>query len=174
MDDVGMLKVLQDEPFVALKERDLIETLKETMQSPPPKPFQKDHITWLPHVAFKHGLYKQTQIVIFPWDQLQDCVQGEHNNLEFPCKFTRTKEHKLCNPPNTLTHLRTNFMLLVIRWWNKQHNIWSMLVFVLHFYFGLNFWCVLFWFFIFGIVNHIANVGNVGCHIILYSFQSPF
>ncbi len=34
MDDVGMLKVLQDEPFVALKERDLIETLKETVQSP--------------------------------------------------------------------------------------------------------------------------------------------
>jgi hypothetical protein len=31
-----------------------------------------------------------------------------------------------------------------------------MLVFVLHFYFGLNFQFVLFWFFIFGIVNHIA------------------
>jgi hypothetical protein len=31
-----------------------------------------------------------------------------------------------------------------------------MLVFVLHFCFGLNFQCVLFWFFIFGIVNHIA------------------
>jgi hypothetical protein len=31
-----------------------------------------------------------------------------------------------------------------------------MLIFVLHFYFGLNFEYVLFWFFIFGIVNHIA------------------
>jgi hypothetical protein len=31
-----------------------------------------------------------------------------------------------------------------------------MLVFVLHFYIGLNFQCVLFWFFIFGIVNHIT------------------
>jgi len=29
MDDVGILKILQDEPFVALKERDLIETLKD-------------------------------------------------------------------------------------------------------------------------------------------------
>jgi hypothetical protein len=36
VDDVGIPEILQDEPFVALKERDLIETLKETVQSPPP------------------------------------------------------------------------------------------------------------------------------------------
>ncbi len=31
MDDVGIPKILQNEPFVALKERDIIETLKETV-----------------------------------------------------------------------------------------------------------------------------------------------
>jgi hypothetical protein len=31
MDDVRILEILQDEPFVASKERDLIETLKKTM-----------------------------------------------------------------------------------------------------------------------------------------------
>jgi hypothetical protein len=36
MDDVRISKILQDEPFVVSKERDLIEALKETVQSPPP------------------------------------------------------------------------------------------------------------------------------------------
>jgi hypothetical protein len=39
MDDVGISEILQDEPFVVSNERDLIEVLKETMQSPPPGPF---------------------------------------------------------------------------------------------------------------------------------------
>ncbi len=39
VDDVGILKILQDEPFVASKEKDLIEALKESMQSPPLGPF---------------------------------------------------------------------------------------------------------------------------------------
>jgi hypothetical protein len=39
VDDVGIPKILQNELFVVLKERDLIEVLKETMQSPPPRPF---------------------------------------------------------------------------------------------------------------------------------------
>jgi len=41
--DVRILKILQNEPFDASKERDLIEALKEKMQSPPLGPFQKDH-----------------------------------------------------------------------------------------------------------------------------------
>jgi hypothetical protein len=57
MDDVGISKILENEPFVALKERDLIEALKETMQSTPHGPFQKDHITWLLHVTFGHSFY---------------------------------------------------------------------------------------------------------------------
>jgi hypothetical protein len=58
MDDVKISKILQDEPFVASKERDLIEALKETVQSPPPGPFQKDHITWLLKVTYGKSLYK--------------------------------------------------------------------------------------------------------------------
>ncbi len=68
VDDVGILEILQDEPFVALKKRDLIEALKEAMQSPPPEPSQKDHITWLPYVTFGHDLYKQIEITVIPWD----------------------------------------------------------------------------------------------------------
>jgi hypothetical protein len=52
VDDVGILEILQGEPFVVLKERDLIKALNEIMQSPPLRLFQKDHITWLHHVTF--------------------------------------------------------------------------------------------------------------------------
>jgi len=51
-----------------LKKRDLIEALKEAMHSPPPKPSQKDHITWLLYVTFGHDLYKQNEIAVIPWD----------------------------------------------------------------------------------------------------------
>jgi hypothetical protein len=68
MDDVRILKILHNEPFVVLKERDLIEALKETVQSPLPRPFQKDHIIWLPHLTSRHNLYKQIEIVVIPWD----------------------------------------------------------------------------------------------------------
>jgi hypothetical protein len=66
--DVRISEILQDEPFVASKERDLIEALKEIVQSPPLGPFEKDHITWLPHVTFGHSLYKQVEIVVIPRD----------------------------------------------------------------------------------------------------------
>jgi hypothetical protein len=35
VDDARILKILQNEPFVVLKETYLIETLNEIMQSPP-------------------------------------------------------------------------------------------------------------------------------------------
>jgi hypothetical protein len=150
VNDVGIPKILQDEPFVASKERGLIRALKETMQSPLLRPFEKDHITWLLHVTFRHGLYKHIEIAVIPWDQLEDFVQGEQKNPKFPCKFTRTKEHKLCNPSNTLTHPRTNSMSLVI----VEHLIYVNIC--LQFCFDLTFQCVSFWFFNFGIINHIA------------------
>jgi hypothetical protein len=39
VDDAGIQKILQNEPFVVLKERDLIEVLKEIVQSPALGPF---------------------------------------------------------------------------------------------------------------------------------------
>ncbi len=74
VDDVGFLEILQSEPFVVSKERDLVEGLKETLQSPPPEPYMKDHITWLFHVTFGHGLYKHIEIALIPWDWLEHFV----------------------------------------------------------------------------------------------------
>jgi hypothetical protein len=37
----------------------------------------------LPVVTFGHDNYKQTEIAVIPWDQLEHFVQGEQNNLDF-------------------------------------------------------------------------------------------
>jgi hypothetical protein len=47
------------------------------MQSPPPRPFQKHDIKWVPHVTTKDGPYNHTEITVIPWDWLEDFVQGE-------------------------------------------------------------------------------------------------
>lgn len=74
---VGIPEILQNLPIVASKERDLIQTLKEIMKSPPFKLFQMHDIKWIPHVTTKHGLYNHTKIVVVRWDQLEDFVQKE-------------------------------------------------------------------------------------------------
>jgi hypothetical protein len=42
--DVVGTETLENEPFLAPRERDLLQALKETLQSPPPRPFQKHDI----------------------------------------------------------------------------------------------------------------------------------
>jgi hypothetical protein len=66
--DVVGIETLQTEPFLASREKDLIQTLKEIVQSPPLEPFQKHDINWLPHVTIGHDNYNHTEIVIVPWD----------------------------------------------------------------------------------------------------------
>jgi hypothetical protein len=77
VDVVGIPEILPNLPFVALKERDWIQTSKEIVQSPPFRPFQKHDIKWIPHVTTKHALYNHTKIVVVPWDRLKDFVQKE-------------------------------------------------------------------------------------------------
>ncbi len=66
--DVVSTKMLQNEPFVTSKERDLIQALKEIVQFLPLGPFQKHDIKWLLHVTTEHGLYNHIEIVVIPWD----------------------------------------------------------------------------------------------------------
>jgi hypothetical protein len=55
-----------------------------------------------------------------------------------------------------------------------KQKILFMLVFVLQFCFGLNFRCVLFWFFIFGIINHIAILGMLVVTLYYTPSNLPF
>jgi hypothetical protein len=78
VDDLRTANILQHEPFVALKARDLIEALKKHCNH-----LLLDHSRGtISHGCFMlhlntYDLYNQTKIVIIPWDQLEHFVQGE-------------------------------------------------------------------------------------------------
>ncbi len=104
-DDGGIPEVFEDTPLLRSKEANLLQALKAIMQETPPRPFQRFDIMGLPHITSGHGLYTNAEIAVIPWDCLEDFVEGEQNNPNFPCKFTRTKDHFRSSAPNTLTHL---------------------------------------------------------------------
>ncbi len=114
-DDGGVPEIIEDTPFIPSRKRDLLQALKATVQEPLLGPIQKSNILWLPHVTSGHGLYNTVEIAIIPWDRLNDFIEGEQNNLNFSCKFMRTKDHIRSSTPNTLTHPRANFATLVYR-----------------------------------------------------------
>jgi hypothetical protein len=113
-DDGGISKIVEDTPFISSRKRDLLQALKATVQETPPGPFQKFDIIWLPHVISGLGLYNNAEIAIIPWDHLDDFIEGEQNNLDFLCKFMKTKEHVKSFSPNTLRHLQANSIALVL------------------------------------------------------------
>jgi hypothetical protein len=49
-------------------------------------------------------LYNNAEIAVIAWDRFNDFIDGEQNNLDFPCKFTKTKDHVRSFAPNTLKH----------------------------------------------------------------------
>jgi hypothetical protein len=76
--------------------------------------------------------------MVIPWGWFKDFVQGEQNNLKFSCKFTSTKEHKICNPSNTLTHpkqIRHHFftsVLLSLKFFFKTPHLGLYLFVAIH------------------------------------------
>jgi hypothetical protein len=70
---------------------------------------------WLPHFTSGHGLYKEVKIAMMPWNQLEVFVEGDKNNPNFPCKFTKTKDHIRLSALGMLTHPRVNSTTLVYR-----------------------------------------------------------
>ncbi len=104
-----------EEPFVVAQENELIKNLKETVQIPPQGPFNKFDIVWLPHVTNGNGLYTHVEIIVIPWEHPKDFVEGEQNNENFPCKFTRTKNYSRSSTPNSLSHPKANSASLVYR-----------------------------------------------------------
>jgi hypothetical protein len=77
---------------------------------------------WLPHLTSGHDLYREVEIAVIPWSQLEDFVEGEQNNLDFPCKFPRIKDHTRSSSLGTLTHPKANFATLFIDADYKMHN----------------------------------------------------
>lgn len=69
VDDIGSTQFVQ-EPCVATRENDIIQSLKAIVQEPLPHPFKKSNGMWLPHVTHANCMYKQCEIALIPWDCL--------------------------------------------------------------------------------------------------------
>jgi hypothetical protein len=83
--DGGILEIIEDTPFIPSREKDLLQAFFESNRAKAfPGPFQKSNILWLPHVTSRHGLYNSAKIAIIQWDHLNDFIEGEQNNLDFP------------------------------------------------------------------------------------------
>ncbi len=108
VDDVGIMEILQDEPFVALKKRDLIEVLKEIVQSPLLGPFQKDHITWLHHVTYGHGLYKQLKLQSFHGINFRILCKGKEQS-QVPSQIYKDKGTQVLQSPKHINTPKSQF-----------------------------------------------------------------
>ncbi len=89
--------------------------MKSIVQDHVFRPFLKNDFMWLPHLTNGHGLYKEVKIGVVPWNRLKDFVEGEQNNPNFPCKFTRIKDHIRSSTPSMLTHPKANYATLVYK-----------------------------------------------------------
>jgi len=113
--DGGIPQIFENTPFIPSKDTDLLQALKATVQETPPGPFQRSDIMWLPHVTSGHRPYTNVEIAVVPWDRLEDFVEWEQNNPNFPCKFMKTKDHVKSSTPNTWTHPQANSVAVVYR-----------------------------------------------------------
>ena len=95
------------------KQADLIFSLREKVQNPPPGAFAMDDLVWTGHVTHGQGLHKTSMLAVILWDRLEDFIQGEQQHPHFPCKFT--KEIVRVNQPHFLRTPRAYSPALVLR-----------------------------------------------------------
>lgn len=87
-------------PYNSQREVKLLQIVKDTLQNPEPSFVRYGNLYWLPHRTIGKESYIDSQIVAIPWNRLEDFVQGEQQNPEFPCKFNRQVQWR--NDPRML------------------------------------------------------------------------
>lgn len=100
------------EAYVA-RERDVVIAMRNRLQTPPAGKFSKADLTWAPHVNVGRGVQKQVKVAVISWDRLNDFIEGEQTDPQFPTTFTREVMKK--QAPATLSHPRGNSSTLQVR-----------------------------------------------------------
>lgn len=93
---------------------DLIISLRERVQNPPPGAFSMNDLVWTNHITQGQGKQKTSKLAVILWDRLEDFIKGEEEHPQFPCNFT--KEIVRVNLPNSLRTPRAHSPALVIRY----------------------------------------------------------
>lgn len=106
--------VEEDPPYQGQeKEATLIAALRQVVQNPPPGPFRRQDLTWDQYVTCGRGRYHANEVVVIPWCRLQDFIDGEESDPDYPCKFNKKIKKK--NLPGTVAVPRANTPSLLIR-----------------------------------------------------------
>ena len=100
-------------PTFRATQADLIFSLRERVQNPPPGAFAMDDLVWTNHVTQGQGTHKNSKLAVILWDRLQDFIQGEQQHPQFPCNFT--KEIIRVNLPHSLRTPRAHSPAIVLR-----------------------------------------------------------
>ena len=103
----------QDPPYDHDRELVLLEEMRGMLQNPPPGAFKRD-ILWRPILSHGCGYRRVNDVAVIPWERLHDFVDGENNNPEFPCRFT--KEMLKINPLGSVKLVRPNTCSVQIKY----------------------------------------------------------
>ena len=107
----------QDPPYNPDREQILLEEMRGVLQNPPPGPFKKEDILWRPILSQGCGHRRLNDVAVIPWERLQDFVDGENNNPEFPCRFTKEMLKK--NPLGSVKLVRPNTCSVQIKYLSR-------------------------------------------------------
>ena len=91
---------------------DLIISLRERVQNPPPGAFAMEDLVWTNHVTHGQGIHKTSLLATILWDRLDDFIKGEQQHPQFPCKFT--KDIVRVNLPHSLRTPRAHSPAIIL------------------------------------------------------------
>ncbi len=95
------------------REEELVRGLRDMKQTPPPGPFSKEDLTWLPIRTQGGGRHYIHDVAVIPWRRLPDFREGEGEDKSYPCRFNKETVKK--NKPGSLVFPRANSAAKVIK-----------------------------------------------------------
>ena len=95
------------------REEELVRGLRDMKQTPPPGPFSREDLTWLPIRTQGGGRHYIHDVAVIPWRRLQDFREGEGQDKSYPCRFNKETVKK--NKPGSLVFPRANSAAKVIK-----------------------------------------------------------
>ena len=102
-----------DPPAFRSQQVDILMTLRETIQSPPPGNFGMEDLLWTDHATQGRGRHRPSKMALIPWDRLGDFLSGEEHNPLYLCRFNHDVIRR--NLPNSLRSPRVHSPATVIR-----------------------------------------------------------
>ena len=95
------------------REEELVRGLRDMKQIPPPCPFSREDLAWLPIRTQGGGRHYIHDVALIPWRRLQDFSEGEGQEKLYSYRFNKKTVKK--NKPGSLVYPRANSSAKVIK-----------------------------------------------------------